>query len=149
MRRLQLFWFILLVMTVLMTMAYGQPVDETPETLPVSGIDEGWGTLVWRFFNSPLGITMVAFGFSVLVGKVFTWKPKWEQYVSKYYPLLMTAVKYAEKKIPDDTLDAGLARLNKALKYIQSVHASLDSEAVKLALMAVHAEAEADGNLKQ
>jgi len=104
-------------------------------------------TSLWTFLNSPLGITIVVAVLSWILGKLFTAKPAWKTYVVKYGPLLMQAVKYAEKEIKDDNPNKGLARLDSALKYVLLLKPKLDKAAVTEALTAVHAEAERDGNL--
>ena len=101
---------------------------------------------IWVFVNSPLGITVVVAIITWILGKLFTAKPKWKAYVDQYKPLLIQAVKVAEKQIPDG---GGAAKLDVALKYVLKVNEKLDQKATAEALSAVHAEAERDGNLSK
>lgn len=114
-----------------------QPADETP----------GIGSLVWTFLNSPLGISLVSMALIVLVGKILAKKPAWKVYADKYRPLIIAAIKQAEKAIPDDTPNASMKRLDSALKYVLMLNARLDSGILSQAITALHAEAEASGNV--
>jgi len=120
--------------------------DTVPEAAPVD--KDIWG-LVWAFLNSPSGLAVIGFLLTFILGKVFTAKPKWKVYADKYRPLLIAAIKKAEKEIEDDPGggNKGLARLDNALKYILEINAQLDKSALKEAITAVHAEAEKDKNL--
>jgi len=114
-----------------------------------TGISFGKG--IWTFLNSSLGVSIVVFVLSFILGKIFTAKPKWKALMLKYGPSLMQAVKTAEKNIPDDTDNKGLARLDAALGYLIALEPKLEKVAeadVKQALSAVHAAAESNGNLK-
>lgn len=112
----------------------------------------GIGAAVWAFLNTPLGISVVGAILAFVLGKVFTAKPKWKKLMLKHGPALMQAVKTAEKNIPDDVENAGLARLDAALQYLIDIEPKLkaakDSD-VKAALSAVHSAAESHGNLKK
>lgn len=117
-----------------------------PETVIVAaGTD--WLAMAWTFFNSPVGLSTVGFIMTFILGKVFTAKPKWKVYANKYKPLLIEAVKKAEKAIPDDQDNKGLKRLDMALKYVLALNNKLNKDAMKDAIIAVHAEAEMNGNL--
>jgi hypothetical protein len=118
---------------------------------PNSSSNEGsFGKGVWAFLNSSVGVSVVIFILSFVLGKIFTHKPKWKNIVLKYGPSLMQAVKMAEKKIPDDTDSKGKARLDAALKYVIELEPKLkESESLKKALATVHANAESHGNLKK
>lgn len=107
----------------------------------------GIGSLVWEFLNSPMGISAVVFVLSFILGKIFTKKPKWKTYVERYRPLILQAVKMAERAIPDDVEDRGLARLNSALNYVLKVESKLDQKVLRSAISAVHAEAETNKNI--
>jgi hypothetical protein len=129
-------------------------IPAVEEEKTVEEKDEGvsFGSGLWTFLNSPLGVSVVAFILSILVGKVFTAKPKWKSYVLKYGPSLMQAVKTAEKKIPDGTDNKGLSRLDEGLKYLLELEPKLKGAMesdLKQALTAVHASAEKNGNLKK
>ena len=104
---------------------------------------------VYEFLNSPVGLLIVAALISWLTKKVYFRKPGWKEIVDKYKPSLMSAVKYAEKKIDDKHPNKTLARLDMALEYIIDLNRELakNEEDVKHALTVTHAEAEKDGNL--
>jgi len=126
-----------------------EPVAEPVVDAPAEE-GSGIGSAIWAFMNSSVGVTVVAFLLSVVVGKVFTAKPKWKQYVLKYGPEIMQAVKVAEKKIPDGSGSVGLARLDEALKYLKELEPKLKGAMendLKQALTAIHAKAESSGNL--
>jgi hypothetical protein len=70
-------------------------------------------TLIWAFLNSPLGISMVVSAVASLVAVVIAKVPL----AKKYGGVLISAVKYAEKAIDDDTENAGMHKLDLALQY--------------------------------
>jgi len=100
---------------------------------------------VWTFMNSPVGMSVVGFLLLFLLGKLFTAKPQWKVYVDKYRPMLISAVKQAEKLIPDDVPNPGLARLDAALKYMIRLNNTLDTASLTQAITAVHSELEGSG----
>jgi len=109
------------------------------------------GFSIWGFLNSNIGVSIVVFILSFILGKIFTSKPKWKALVLKYGPSIMRAIKTAEKKIPDSTENKGLARLDEALKYLIEIEPKLKVVAdgdLKTAISAVHSSAEANGNLE-
>ena len=67
----------------------------------------------WAFLNSPLGISMVVSGVASLVAVIIAKVPL----AKKYGGVLISAVKYAEKAIDDDTDNAGLQKLDAAFQY--------------------------------
>jgi hypothetical protein len=107
---------------------------------------------LWAFANSQVGLAIVVTALTLLVTWILTKKPEWKAVLDKYRPVFVSAVKEAEKAIPDSTPDAGTKRLDEALKYIikvleasgQSIPAANVLEA---AITAVHAEMETNGNL--
>lgn len=120
----------------------------SPAVSPENSISLGEN--VWSFLNSSLGISIVVFILSFILGKIFTAKPKWKALVLKHGPSLMWAVKEAEKRIADDTPNKSLNRLDKALEYVIKLEpklAKVNDINLKQALTAVHASAESNGNL--
>jgi hypothetical protein len=85
------------------------------------------------------------------VAKLFTAKPAWK----KYEGLLITAVKAAEKIIPDDAPNKSLARADAALRVFNERYAvaygKFPSDAIvtvaRLALPIIHDQIEAEGTL--
>jgi hypothetical protein len=122
------------------------PASETAlESIEASVDSLSLAGSVWLFLNSPIGLSVVAFILTFITGKIFTAKPKWKQYVLKYGPEIMRAVKIAEKKVSDGS------KIDEALKYLIELEPKLKgaTEAdLKQALTAVHTSAEANGNLK-
>ncbi|HOQ61590.1 MAG TPA: hypothetical protein PKZ08_13280, partial [Vicinamibacterales bacterium] len=70
--------------------------------------------VLWSVVNSPAGITLLATALLWLLGRLYSRRPLWQQYEGE----IISAVKWAEKEIPDGTPNAGLARLDAALKMV-------------------------------
>jgi hypothetical protein len=68
----------------------------------------------WAALNSPAGIAVVAGLVLWLLNRVYAARPEWQ----KYEGAIISAVKFAEKDIPDSTPNKGLARLDAALRYV-------------------------------
>jgi len=96
-------------------------------------------------------ITAIAALASFAIAKLFAAKPAW----TKYQGLLITAVKMAEKMVPDGSENKSLARADVALKVFADryTHAyglfpSADVLAIaKAALPIIHDQVEAEGTL--
>jgi len=71
---------------------------------------------MWELLNSPVGIAIVAAILLALLNRLYTAKPEWQ----KYEGAINTAIRLAEKSIPDDA-QGGLGKLDKALKYVVAV----------------------------
>ena len=121
-----------------------EAAEEVAETAPEG---PGAGDMIWTFLNSEVGITIVGFILVIVAGKVFTAKPQWKVYADKYRPQVVTAIKWAEKQIPDDHENKSVERFNAALKFLLSVNAKFNQDALKETITAVHAEMEKDGNV--
>lgn len=124
--------------------------DAAAVAVPTSSAPQGIVDRVLAFLNSPTGFGYIATVVAVFLGRLFTWKPAWKVVYDKYYPVLMGFVKEAEKFIPDDTPNKGLARTDYALKKAIAFDAALakiPTDILKLAITAVHADAEAKGNI--
>ena len=86
-----------------------------------------------------------------LLNKLYLAKPTWQ----KYEGAVISGVKFAEKEIPDDTPNKGLARLDAALRYAIGVYEQAKGRAAtrqeladfKNGIQLVHAELEASGAL--
>lgn len=106
---------------------------------------------LWAFLNSNLGVTGVVATLAWFFKNLFLWKPEWKVVFDKYHPLILQAVKYAEKQIPDDTPNAGLARFDAALRWLEQVDSQItdnhSAQAVRMAINATHAQAEANENI--
>jgi len=69
--------------------------------------------LIITFLHTPLGWTVSGFLILFVINKIFSAKPGW----AKYEGWMISAVKFAEKAIPDDAENGGLAKANSALQY--------------------------------
>ncbi len=106
---------------------------------------------LWAVVNSPAAITLLATALLWLLGRLYAAKPLWQQYEGE----IISAVKWAEKEIPDETPHAGLARLDAALKMVVAVYeqargrvaTSAEVADLKNGIQVTHADLEAAGNL--
>lgn len=112
-------------------------------------MDAIWN-LIWAFLNSPVGMTLVVSGVGAIAAKIYLSKPLWQ----KYEGVLISAVKMAEKAVPDDSENAGIARLDKALQYTIDVLEGMGKKVTKkeesqieVGLSIVHDMVEAQGTL--
>ena len=110
------------------------------------------------FFNSGVGfaITWVAVvGFFIwLASKFNPFEEKWRQWEGS----IITAIKLAEKQIPDDTPDAGLAKLDAALRFVLKAYAEANNgkeapaklvEQIKQGIQIKHADLDRFGGLSK
>jgi hypothetical protein len=74
--------------------------------------------MVWAAVNSPMGVTVVASVALYLINKIYAAKPEWK----KYEGTIISAVKQAEKAIPDGTANSSLSKLDVALKLVLAVY---------------------------
>ncbi len=74
--------------------------------------------VVWEVVNSPAGIAFLAGVLLWSLNKLYAKKPAW----AAFEGAIISAVKFAEKQVPDGTESKGLARLDEALKYVVSVY---------------------------
>jgi len=72
---------------------------------------------IWNALNSPIGITAVAAIVAWALGRLFAARPAW----AKYQGAIISAVRYAEKEIPDDAPNRALRRFDAALRYVLKV----------------------------
>ncbi len=91
---------------------------------------------IWTAMNTPAGVTVMAGVFLWLLNRLYAAKPKW----AAYEGAIISAVKFAEKEVPDDTPNKGLARLNTALKYVLKVYQEVNGQ---------HPSAEVRADLKE
>ena len=109
-----------------------------------------WQT-IWEAINSPIGIAAVAALVLWAINKLYLAKPEWQ----KYEGLVIQAVRWAEKEIPDDSANAGLHRFDKALQYILKVYLQNEGKVAPESLVAsfrdglsiVHNALESEGAL--
>jgi len=80
---------------------------------------------VWAFLNSPLGITAVAAVVLYLLRRLYAAHPAWEDYEGA----IISAVKFAEKQVPDDAGDTATARFQAALAYVLRIYEEIHGKA--------------------
>ena len=80
---------------------------------------EGILSGIWTLLNSVPGIMLAAGLMGWLLMRLFSIRPAWEAYEGT----IISAIKYAEQAIPDDSANKSVARLNAALQYVLKVYA--------------------------
>ena len=108
------------------------------------------------FFNSSVGfaVTWAALvGFFIFLASKFNpLQEKWK----KYEGSIITGIKLAEKQIPDDTPNAGLVKLDAALRFVLNAYAEANSgkqpsakliEDIKQGIQVKHADLDRFGGL--
>lgn len=108
--------------------------------------------LVWAAMNTPVGVTVMAGVFLWLLNRMYAAKPAW----AAFEGAIISAVKFAEKEVPDGTPNKGLARLDAALKYVLKVYEEANGKRasaktvaeIKEGIQVMHNELEASGTLK-
>lgn len=108
--------------------------------------------LIWQALNSPLGIAIVSAIILWLLGRMVTARPAWAEWEGT----IITAIRMAEKQIPDNVANAGLQRLDVALKYVLSVYQRAKGdqadgktiESLRQGIQIVHDRMDAEGSLK-
>jgi len=114
-----------------------------------------WQTILeaaWTALNSPAGIAAMAGLLLWLLNRLYAARPAWERYEGA----IISAVKFAEKEIPDDAPNKALKRLDAALRYVVRVYEEArgreptQKEVADLTegIRITHAKLEAAGNLK-
>ena len=107
---------------------------------------------VWNVLNSPAAIALLATVVLLGLNRLYAKKPLWRQFEGT----IISAVKWAEKTIPDDTANRGLARLDVALNYVIKIFESVNERRpdapelaeIKEAIQVTHASLEAKERLK-
>ncbi len=80
-----------------------------------------------KVFNSGVGLTVI---WIVTVGFFWWLTSRYNPFVEKwrkYEGSIITAIRLAEKQIPDDTPNAGLARLDAALDFVLKAYAQANN----------------------
>ena len=113
---------------------------------------------VVKFFNSSFGFAVV---WAALVG-LFMWltsrfnpfQEKWKQWEGS----IITGIKLAEKQVPDDTPNAGLAKLDAALRFVLKAYAEANKgkqppakliEEIKQGIQIKHSDLDRFGGLSK
>ena len=109
-------------------------------------------TIAWTALNTPAGITVMAGLILWVINRIYAAKPGW----ATYEGAIISAVKFAEKAVPDDSPNKGLARLDAALKYVVKVYEQVNGKRasaktvahLKEGVQIVHNELEAVGTIR-
>lgn len=112
--------------------------------------------IIDHVFNSGLGLVIIwlllMLLFFWLASKFNPFQEKWRQWEGS----IITAIKLAEKSIPNDTPDKGLAKLDAALRFVLQAYADANSgkappdqlvEQIKQAIQIKHDELDRRGAL--
>lgn len=74
---------------------------------------------LWQVVNSGPAIMAMAALLGWLLTKLFNMRPAWEAYEGT----IISAIKHAEKAVPDDSSNKAIARLDEALRYVLKIYA--------------------------
>lgn len=112
---------------------------------------------VWTFLNSGIGFAIIwaaMVGFFIFLASKFNpLQEKWKQYEGS----IITGIKLAEKQIPDDTPNSGLAKLDSALRFVLNAYAEANNgkqpsdalvEQIKQGIQIKHSELDRYGGLE-
>jgi len=112
---------------------------------------------VWTFLNSGIGFAIIwaaMVGFFIFLASKFNpLQEKWKQYEGS----IITGIKLAEKQIPDDTPNSGLAKLDSALRFVLNAYAEANNgkkpsdalvEQIKQGIQIKHSELDRWGGLE-
>ncbi len=113
---------------------------------------------IWMFLNSSIGFAVIWAAivgvFIFLASRLNPWQEKWKLYEGS----IITGIKLAEKQIPDDTPNKGLARLDAALRFVLKAYAEANNgkqppnsliEQIKQGIQITHAELDRYGGLNK
>jgi hypothetical protein len=108
---------------------------------------------IMDILNKPIVIATLGAFLVYGLNRLYASKPKW----AKYEGTIISAVKSAEKAIPDDTDNKGLARLNNAMQYVIKIYEAKHGKAPTAAMRSdlqegiqiVHEKLDSAGTLKK
>lgn len=104
---------------VLLLMVVLQPImAQDPPAAPAATPGFDWVGMAKSAANSPVGLFILSAAFTWLAGWVIRKNPKAVELVLTYKPTLLTAVREAEKAIPDNTPNSAMAKADAALKWL-------------------------------
>ena len=107
--------------------------------------------LAWDILNSPAGITAMAGILLWILNRIYGSRPAWQQFEGA----IISAIKFAEKSIPDNTHNKSAAKLDAALRYVIELYTEARgkppskavTESMAEGIRITHARLESDGNL--
>ena len=113
---------------------------------------------IWSFFNSSIGFAVIwaaMVGFFIFLASKFNpLQEKWKAWEGS----IITGIKLAEKQIPDDTPNSGLAKLDSALRFVLNAYAEANNgkqpsdalvEQIKQGIQIKHNELDRFGGLSK
>ncbi len=113
---------------------------------------------VWTFLNSGIGFALIwaaMVGFFIFLASRFNpLQEKWKQYEGS----IITGIRLAEKQIPDDTPNSGLAKLDAALRFVLKAYAEANNgkrpsdalvEQIKQGIQIKHSDLDRFGGLSK
>ena len=119
-----------------------------------NGLIEGAG----KFLNSGIGFALVWAGmvglFMWLASRFNPFQEKWKAWEGS----IITGIKLAEKEIPDETPNAGLAKLDAALRFVLNAYAEANNgqapsartvEQIKQGIQITHSDLDRSGGLSK
>ena len=111
-----------------------------------------------KFLNSGVGFALVWAGmvglFMWLASRFNPFQEKWKEWEGS----IITGIKLAEKQIPDDTPNAGLGKLDAALRFVLNAYAEANNgkqpsdkviEQIKQGIQIKHSDLDRFGGLSQ
>jgi hypothetical protein len=120
---------------------------------------------IHTIFETIGNIVNSSFGFAVIWAAVvglFIWLSSkfnpFQEAWKKYEGSIITGIRLAEKQVPDDTPNAGLAKLDTALKFVLDAYAEANNgkepsdkliEAIKQGIQIKHSDLDRFGGLKK
>ena len=108
--------------------------------------------MLWVFLNSPAGLMVLGALLTWIAAKVYAAKPEWKKFEGD----IISAVKAAERAIPDGLENKGMLRLDAALQLVirawEKEHSGKSPSAaveksLKQGVQIVHEQLEKDGVL--
>ena len=108
---------------------------------------------IWQIVNSPMGWAICGFIMLFIINKIFAAKPAW----AKFEGPMISAIKWAEKAIDDDSENSAMQKADSALKFFINSYQSAKGkkpsqkiiEEVQLAFPIVHDKIEHMMKLKE
>jgi len=108
---------------------------------------------IWEGVNTPAGLAVVAGVFLWALNHVYARQPAWKRFEGT----IISAIRLAEKNIPDNAKNKSLARLDAALEYTMKVYekakgkqpSQKEKNELLEGIQLMHARLEAAGLLKR
>lgn len=110
-------------------------------------------TGVWALVNSPVGVAVIAGAVLLAINRLYAAKPGW----AKYEGAIVSAIRFAEKSIPDDSGNSAEQKFDAALHYVLKIYEEVNkrrADPQKVAILSegirlVHNKLDLKGALKK